>query len=118
MMGQTNGAFEAIHAEAYSKLNITLGLDNFKEFNEDPIVKNKLNRLIGTPGKTRKDIAISLAVFSAFTEGVNLFSSFAILLNFSRFNKMKGLGQIISFSIRDESSTFRSRMLVISAVCR
>ena len=48
-------------------------------------------------------MARSLAVFSAFTEGVALFSSFAILLNFSRFNKLKGVGQIISFSIRDES---------------
>jgi ribonucleoside-diphosphate reductase beta chain len=44
-----------------------------------------------------------LAIFSAFNEGVNLFSSFAVLMNFQRFNKMKGLGQIIAFSIRDES---------------
>lgn len=103
MMAQTNGAFEAIHADSYSKLNLTLGLDDFSKFNEEPTIKAKLDRLIGTKGKTRKDIALSLAVFSAFTEGVGLFSSFAILLNFSRFNKMKGMGQIISFSIRDES---------------
>jgi len=103
MMAQTNGAFEAIHSDSYSKLNLTLGLDDFKSFNEEPTVKAKLDRLISTKGKTRKEIAISLAVFSAFTEGVSLFSSFAILLNFSRFNKMKGMGQIISFSIRDES---------------
>jgi ribonucleoside-diphosphate reductase beta chain len=55
--------------------------------------------------KYPKEIAIakSLAIFSAFTEGVSLFSSFAVLLNFSRFNKLKGVGQIISWSIRDES---------------
>lgn len=103
MMGQTNGAFEAIHADSYSRFNLTIGLDDFKTFNEDPVVKSKLDRLINTKGKTKKEIAVSLAVFSAFAEGVGLFSSFAILLNFSRFNKMKGLGQIISFSIRDES---------------
>jgi ribonucleoside-diphosphate reductase beta chain len=46
---------------------------------------------------------MSLAVFSAFTEGVNLFSSFAILRSFSMQNKMKGIGQIIAWSLRDES---------------
>lgn len=103
MMAQTNGAFEAIHADSYSKLNLTLGLDDFVSFNEEPTIKAKLDRLMNTKGKSKKDIALSLAVFSAFTEGVGLFSSFAILLNFSRYNKMKGMGQIISFSIRDES---------------
>lgn len=103
MMAQTNGAFEAIHADSYSKLNLSLGLDDFKAFNEEPTIKAKLNRLMSVKGKSKKEIAVSLATFSAFTEGVSLFSSFAILLNFSRFNKMKGLGQIISFSIRDES---------------
>ena len=55
-----------------------------------------------TNGKDKTSIARSLAIFSAFSEGVNLFSSFAILLNFTRFNKMKGMGQIISWSINDE----------------
>jgi len=42
-------------------------------------------------------------VFAGFTEGLQLFASFAILLNFPRHNKMKGMGQIISWSVRDES---------------
>jgi ribonucleoside-diphosphate reductase beta chain len=103
MMAQTNASFEAIHADAYSKLNITLGLDDFKAFTQEPTVKAKLDRFMHVAGKTRQDLALSLATFSAFGEGVMLFSSFAILLNFSRFNKMKGMGQVISFSIRDES---------------
>lgn len=49
------------------------------------------------------DIACSLAVFSAFTEGLQLFASFAMLLNFPRFGKMKGMGQIIAWSVRDET---------------
>ena len=49
------------------------------------------------------EIAKSLAIFSAFTEGVNLFSSFAILLSFKMRNKLKGVGQIVEWSIRDES---------------
>jgi ribonucleoside-diphosphate reductase beta chain len=51
----------------------------------------------------KKTIAKTLAVYSAFTEGLQLFSSFAILLNFPRFGKMKGMGQIVTYSIRDES---------------
>jgi ribonucleoside-diphosphate reductase beta chain len=52
---------------------------------------------------TPSDIAMTLAVFGAFTEGLQLFASFAILLNFPRFNKMKGMGQIVSWSVRDET---------------
>ena len=52
---------------------------------------------------SKKDIARTLATFGAFTEGLQLFASFAILLNFPRFNKMKGMGQIVSWSVRDET---------------
>jgi ribonucleoside-diphosphate reductase beta chain len=44
-----------------------------------------------------------MAVFGGFTEGLQLFASFAMLMNFPRFNKMKGMGQIVSWSVRDES---------------
>lgn len=103
MMAATFGAFESIHAVSYAYLNQTLGLEDFSAFLQEPTAKAKIDRLINTKGKSKADIAKSLAIFSGFNEGVNLFSSFAILLNFSRFNKMKGLGQIISFSIKDES---------------
>ena len=53
--------------------------------------------------KTKVDIAKTLAIFGAFTEGLQLFATFAILLNFPRFNKMKGMGQIVTWSARDES---------------
>jgi ribonucleoside-diphosphate reductase beta chain len=85
-MGVTFGAFETIHAEAYSLLNETLGLDNFSEFLEDEATMAKIQNLMdvrdshdGTPDWSAR--AKSLAIFSAFTEGVNLFSSFAILLS-------------------------------------
>ncbi len=50
-----------------------------------------------------EDIAKTLAMFGGFTEGLQLFASFAMLMNFPRFNKMKGMGQIVSWSVRDES---------------
>ena len=103
MMANTFAAFESIHAVSYAYLNQSLGLDDFESFLREPTAKAKIDRMIGTKGKTKREIALSLAVFSAFNEGVSLFSSFAILMHFARFNKMKGLGQIIAFSVRDES---------------
>lgn len=103
MMAATFSAMESIHAVAYAYLNQSLGLEDFSAFLHEPTAKAKIDRLIETKGKSKEEIAKSLAIFSAFNEGVNLFSSFAVLLNFSRFNKMKGLGQIIAFSIKDES---------------
>lgn len=103
MMAATFSAMESIHAVAYAYLNQSLGLEDFSAFLHEPTAKAKIDRLITTKGKSKEEIARSLAIFSAFNEGVNLFSSFAVLLNFSRFNKMKGLGQIVAFSIKDES---------------
>lgn len=103
MMATTFGAFESIHAVSYAYLNQSLGLDDFEAFLHEPTARAKIDRLVKTRGRTPFEIALGLAIFSAFNEGVNLFSSFAVLLNFSRFNKMKGLGQIIAFSVKDES---------------
>ena len=108
MMATTFGAFETIHAEAYSLLNETLGLENFDEFLEDDATMAKIQNLMDVRDSFGEEInwhevAKSLAIFSAFTEGVNLFSSFAILLSFKMRNKLKGVGQIVEWSIRDES---------------
>ena len=102
-MARVFADFESIHAEAYARLNEELGLDDFKAFMEDETSKNKIERLIEVPGNTIEEKAISLAIFSAFTEGVNLFSSFAILMSFQLRNLMKGTSQIVEWSVRDES---------------
>lgn len=106
-MGTTFGAFETIHAEAYSLLNEQLGLDDFAEFLEDESTMAKIEALMNirdshdNPDWHQR--AVSLAIFSAFTEGVNLFSSFAVLLSFKLRNLLKGVGQIVEWSVRDES---------------
>ena len=99
---------ETVHAEAYSLLNEELGLDNFSEFLEDESTMAKIQALMNVRDKIESEPdwnerAKSLAIFSAFTEGVNLFSSFAILLSFKLRNLLKGVGQIVEWSIRDES---------------
>lgn len=102
-MASTFAAMETIHARAYAYLNESLGLDDFAAFLDEPTAAAKISALLDVPGGSPREIARSLAIFSAFTEGVQLFSSFAILLNFQQHNKLKGLGQIISFSLKDES---------------
>jgi len=102
-MTSTFGSFEAIHAQAYARLNEALDLEDFKAFLEDEAALSKIERLTETPMGTLNEKAQSLAIFSAFTEGVNLFSSFAILMSFQLRNLMKGTGQIIEWSVRDES---------------
>lgn len=103
MMASAFGNMETVHTKAYAYLNESLGLDDFSAFLSETTVKNKLNVLINTKGNSKKDIAKSLAIFSGFAEGVQLFSSFAILMNFSRRNLLKGVGQIVAFSVKDES---------------
>jgi ribonucleoside-diphosphate reductase beta chain len=102
-MARVFADFESIHAEAYARLNEELGLDDFQAFLEDEESKAKIDRLLEVPGDNMEEKALSLAIFSAFTEGVNLFSSFAILMSFQLRNLMKGTGQIVEWSVRDES---------------
>ena len=104
------GAFhnmESIHQHAYSLLLDTVGIPEleYKAFAEYEAMADKheyIDAVRVTKGD-RQSIAKALAIYSAFTEGLQLFSSFIILLNFPRFGKMKGMGQIITYSIRDES---------------
>ena len=96
---------ETVHIAAYSHLLDTLGIPEteYAAFLHYKEMKDKYDYMQEFGVETKADIAKTLAVFGAFTEGLQLFASFAILLNFPRFNKMKGMGQIISWSVRDES---------------
>jgi ribonucleoside-diphosphate reductase beta chain len=107
MMMGSFANMESIHQHAYSLLLDTVGMPEkeykaFAEYEEMADKHHYINDLkIST--KDKGSIAKNLAVYSAFTEGLQLFSSFVILLNFPRFGKMKGMGQIVSYSIKDES---------------
>lgn len=96
---------ETIHIAAYSHLLDTIGMPEveYSAFMDYAEMKDKYDYLQQFGVDTKEDIARTLAIFGGFTEGLQLFASFAILLNFPRFNKMKGMGQIITWSVRDES---------------
>ena len=107
MMMGSFANMESIHQHAYSLLLDTVGMpDNeYKAFAEYEEMSDKHEYIndIKTTRQDKKSIAKTLAVYSAFTEGLQLFSSFAILMNFQRFGKMKGMCQIVAYSIKDES---------------
>ena len=100
-------ARESLHIAAYSHLIETLGLPEttYNEFLEYEAMREKHDYVmeISSKNTTRENTATHIAVFSAFTEGMQLFSSFIMLLNFARHGKMKGMGQIITWSIVDET---------------
>ena len=106
MMGAFNN-MESIHQHAYSLLLDTVGMPEleYKAFAEYEAMSDKHEYVnnIKVTANNKESIAKALAVYSGFTEGLQLFSSFIILLNFPRFGKMKGMGQIVTYSIRDES---------------
>ncbi len=96
---------ETIHVAAYSHLLDTLGIPDleYEAFLRYDEMKAKYDYMQMWGVDSKEDIAKTLAVFGAFTEGLQLFASFAILMNFPRFNKMKGMGQIVTWSVRDET---------------
>lgn len=108
LMASAFSAMEGIHADAYSYLNDSLDIpeSEYKAFTREPSMMAKLNKMeqhLAVESGDVREIARSLAVFSAFVEGVSLFSSFAVLLNFQRSGKLLAIGDLIAFSIRDET---------------
>lgn len=100
-------AREALHIAAYSHLIESLGMpeSTYNQFSEYQEMKDKHDYIVDISSKngTKESTATHIATFSAFTEGMQLFSSFIMLLNFPRHGKMKGMGQIVTWSIVDET---------------
>lgn len=96
---------ESAHAISYSLLLDTVGMPEveYSAFLKYKEMKDKHDYMREFTVENEFEIAKTLAVFGAFTEGLQLFASFAMLLNFPRFNKMKGMGQLIAWSVRDET---------------
>ncbi|MDX5519035.1 MAG: ribonucleotide-diphosphate reductase subunit beta, partial [Wolbachia endosymbiont of Andrena agilissima] len=108
MMLASFSNMETIHIAAYSYLLDTIGMpeSEYQAFLKYDAMRKKYEYMLEfeeSKKHDKKHVAKTLAVFGAFTEGLQLFASFAILLNFQRFGKMKGMGQIIAWSARDET---------------
>ncbi|WP_271828152.1 ribonucleotide-diphosphate reductase subunit beta [Commensalibacter communis] len=105
MMLSAFSNIETIHIAAYSYLLDTIGMPEveYSAFLNYKEMKDKYDYMQNFTVDNPYEIAKTMAVFGAFTEGLQLFATFAILMNFPRFNKLKGMGQIISWSVRDET---------------
>lgn len=105
MMMAAFSNMETVHIAAYALLLETIGMpeSEFQAFLEYEAMSSKHDYMKEFGTDSNEDIARSIAMFGGFTEGLQLFASFAMLMNFPRHNKMKGMGQIVTWSIRDES---------------
>jgi ribonucleoside-diphosphate reductase beta chain len=105
MMLASFSNIETVHIAAYALLLETIGMPEteFQAFMEYGALRDKHDYMGKFGVETDADILRTVAMFGAFTEGLQLFASFAMLMNFPRFNKMKGMGQIVTWSVRDES---------------
>ncbi|WP_116090276.1 ribonucleotide-diphosphate reductase subunit beta [Sphingomonas crusticola] len=110
---------ETVHIAAYSHLLDTIGMpeSEYSAFLQYKEMKDKHDYLNQFGVDTDEDIARTLAMFGGFTEGLQLFASFAMLMNFPRFNKMKGMGQIVTWSIRDETLHCEGIIKLFHAFC-
>jgi len=128
-MAMMFGSQETIHATAYSYLNETLGLEDFAAFLHEPAIAEKFELLTSTSAdythedlatnpQARKEVARSLAIFSAFAEGVSLYSSFAVLYSFQMRNLLKGIGQQMKWSVRDESLHSKMGCQLFNHMCQ
>jgi ribonucleoside-diphosphate reductase beta chain len=105
MMMTSFANMETVHIAAYSHLLDTIGMPEteYSAFMEYSEMKDKYDFLHSVNVDDDHSVAVAMAIFAAFTEGLSLFASFAMLMNFPRFNKMKGMGQIVTWSVRDET---------------
>ena len=112
-------AREGIHQRAYALLNETLGLPDseYHAFLEYSEMADKIDYMRKADTNTLRGLGLSLAK-SVFNEGVALFASFVMLLNFQRYGKMKGMGKVVEWSIRDESIHVEGNSKLFKAFCK
>ncbi len=110
---------ETVHIAAYSHLLDTIGMPEveYTAFMKYKEMSDKYDYMKQFNVDSKEDIAMTMAVFGAFTEGLQLFASFAILLNFPRWGKMKGMGQIVTWSVRDETLHTLSMIRLFKTFC-
>jgi glutaredoxin 3 len=109
---------EAIHQRAYALLNETLGLSDaeYHAFLEYTEMADKIEFMMDSDPNTVRGLAMAMAK-SVMNEGIALFASFVMLLNFQRYGKMKGMGKVVEWSIRDESIHVEGIAKLFKAYC-
>jgi len=117
-MAMMFGSQETVHAVAYSYLNETLKLEDYEAFLHEPATARRFDNLVAYDGASSIGIGTSLAIFSAFAEGVSLYSAFAVLYSFQLRNLLKGIGQQMKWSVRDESLHSKMGCQLFKQMCQ
>lgn len=112
-------AREAIHQRAYALLNDTLGFDDeeFTMFKEYKVMTDKVDHMTDMSVDTPEGMALGLAK-AVFNEGVTLFASFAMLLHYQRYGKMRGMCTVVEWSIRDEEMHVKGIAKLFREYCK
>jgi ribonucleoside-diphosphate reductase beta chain len=120
MMLASFANMESVHIAAYSHLLDSVGMPEieYQAFLEYKEMKDKWDYMqqFQDGEHTLNNVALTLAAYGAFTEGLQLFASFAMLLNFPRFSKMRGMGQIVAWSVRDETLHIHSMIKLFHTI--
>ena len=107
-VGYTFAESEVRHHDAYSHLLEILGLNSeFEKIEEIPALKQRVEYLTDSVALARtgsdKDYALSILLFSLFTEHVSLFSQFLIIMSFNKHrNIFKGISNVIEATSKEE----------------
>lgn len=110
---------EGIHQRAYALFTDTLGMPEriYSEFLSHDAMAGKIELMQSNDVSTKEGIGLALAQ-TVCNEGMSLFSSFAMLLNFQRHGKMKGLCKITEWSLRDETQHVEGMAELFKVYCR
>lgn len=104
-------AREGVHVDAYSLLPETLGLPE-TIYSEFLLYQEMIDKHEFTQNLDDLSLAEQIAIVSAFGEGMQLFSSFVMLLNFERHGLLRGVGQIVNWSMVDETLHAEGQILI------
>jgi glutaredoxin 3 len=112
---------EKTHQRAYANLIDTVGLpeSEYTAFLDYVEMKEKHDFMTQADSSTDEGLALALAK-GVFNEGVSLFASFVMLLNFQRpegGSKMKGMCKIVEWSIKDETKHVEGVVHLFRTLC-
>jgi len=110
---------EVIHQRAYALLNDTLGFHEteYSKFLEFKEMKDKIEFMQDNDVHTQHGLAKALAQ-TCCNEGMSLFSAFIMLLNYQRVGKLRGMSEVVEWSIRDETMHVQGMTMLFKAFCQ
>lgn len=121
MMYQSFANREGTHQRSYALLNDTLGFSDsmYSTFLDYEAMADKIDFMKDIDVHSLSGTGIALASF-IFSEGVSLFGSFAMLLNYQNkpYGTMKGMCTVVEWSIRDETIHIEGHMDVFKQLCK